>query len=85
MNTPRNDTPRERLPGTVEKYGTTPWPAAPVKRSEIIRPHECVEAAYGAAPDLVRFRLYLIHGANFNDPPGWRFPSYETLKTSGRS
>ena len=65
---------------------------APVKRrlstrsdAEIIAPHECIEAAYGAAPDLVRFRIYLIHGANFNDPPGWRFSSYETLKTSGRS
>ena len=58
---------------------------APVKRPEIIPPHEGVEMVYGAAPDLVRFRIYLIHGANFNDPPAWRFPSYETLKTSGRS
>ena len=57
----------------------------PVKRTEIIPPHECVEVVYGAAPDLVRFRMYLVHGANFNDPPAWRFPSYETLKTSGRS
>ena len=58
---------------------------APVKRPDIIPPHECVEVVYGAAADLVRFRMYLVHGANFNDPPGWRFPSYETLKTSGRS
>jgi cyanobactin biosynthesis protein (PatB/AcyB/McaB family) len=58
---------------------------APVKRPDIIPPHECVEVVYGAAADLVRFRMYLVHGANFNDPPGWRFPSYEALKTSGRS
>ena len=57
----------------------------PVKRREIIPPHAGVEVAYGAADDLVRYRIYLLHGANFNDPPGWRFPSYETLKTSGRS
>lgn len=68
--TPRNHTPKQ---------------SAPVKRPEIIPPHEAVEVVYGAAPDLVRFRMYLIHGANFNDPPAWRFPSYETLKTSCRS
>jgi cyanobactin biosynthesis protein (PatB/AcyB/McaB family) len=58
---------------------------APVERPEIIPPHAGVEVTYGAADDLVRYRIYLLHGANFNDPPGWRFPSYETLKTSGRS
>jgi cyanobactin biosynthesis protein (PatB/AcyB/McaB family) len=51
----------------------------------LIPPDAGVELAYGAPADLVRFRMYLIHGANFNDPPAWRFPSYETLKTSGRS
>jgi len=71
-----NHTPRQNY---------TPRQSAPVRRPDIIPPHEGVEVVYGAAADLVRFRMYLIHGANFNDPPGWRFPSYETLKTSGRS
>jgi len=58
--------------------------SVPVKRPEIRAPHEAVESVYGTADDLVRFRMYLVHGANFNDPPAWHFPSYETLKTSGR-
>jgi cyanobactin biosynthesis protein (PatB/AcyB/McaB family) len=69
----------------LERGGGVPMQSAPVKRPEIIPPHAGVELVYGAAEDLVRFRMYLIHGANFNDPPAWRFPSYETLKTSGRS
>jgi len=68
-----------------ERGGGIPMQSAPVDRSEIRRPYAGVELVYGAAEDLVRFRMYLIHGANFNDPPAWRFPSYETLKTSGRS
>jgi cyanobactin biosynthesis protein (PatB/AcyB/McaB family) len=63
----------------------TPRQNAPVKRPEIIPPHNGVEVAYGTVGDLVRIRIDLIHGANINDPPGWRFPSYESLKTSGRS
>jgi cyanobactin biosynthesis protein (PatB/AcyB/McaB family) len=82
-----NDIP-ERSPGPW-LYGRLDPPytviAMPVKRPEIIPPEAGVELVYGAAEDLVRFRMYLIHGANFNDPPAWRFPSYEALKTSGRS
>ena len=79
-----NDTPTQDQPDWRDLRRQN---RAPVKRgpAEIIPPHECVESVYGAADDLVRFRMYLFHGANFNDPPGWRFPSYETLKTSGRS
>ena len=77
-----NDTPTQDQPDWRDLRRQN---RAPVKRPELVLPHEGVEAAYGAAPDLVQLRMYLLHGGNFNDPPGWRFPSYETLKTSGRS
>jgi cyanobactin biosynthesis protein (PatB/AcyB/McaB family) len=77
-----NDTPTQDQPAWRDLRRQN---RAPVKRIEIIPPHEGVELAYGAAEDLVRYRMYLLHGGNFNDPPAWRFPSYETLKTSGRS
>jgi cyanobactin biosynthesis protein (PatB/AcyB/McaB family) len=78
----------------LERGGGVPKQSAPVNRYplfgspglfRLILPHAGVELVYGAPEDLVRFRMYLVHGANYNDPPAWRFPSYETLKTSGRS
>lgn len=60
----------------------TPRQSAPVTRPEIIAPHTTIDVVHGRIEDLVRIRMNLTHGANFNDPPAWRFPSYDALKTS---
>ena len=59
-----------------------PKQAPPVQRPDIIVPHRVVDVTHGRVEDLVSFRMGLLHGANFNDPPAWRVPSYQALKSS---
>ncbi len=56
-----------------------PPQSAPVKRPELVRPHECVDVVHGTPEQLVAVRLQLMHGANFNDPPPWALGSYQTM------
>jgi cyanobactin biosynthesis protein (PatB/AcyB/McaB family) len=57
-----------------------PIQAKPVKRPDLIQPHTLVDVDYGDAEDLVSIRSCLTHGANYNDPPPYRMPSYEQMK-----
>lgn len=54
----------------------------PVKRPHFIQPYECVDLVNGRAEDLFRIRLDLMHGANYNDPAAFQYPSYGSLKMS---
>jgi cyanobactin biosynthesis protein (PatB/AcyB/McaB family) len=56
--------------------------AAPVKRPDIIYPHRAVDVIHGQVEDLVSIRIHLLHGANYNDPPGFVYGNYQQLKTS---
>ncbi len=57
-----------------------PIQAEPVKRPEVIQPHTTVDVEYGEAEDLVSIRSHLTHGANYNDPPALRMPTYVRMK-----
>ncbi|MBD2255587.1 cyanobactin biosynthesis system PatB/AcyB/McaB family protein [Nostoc parmelioides FACHB-3921] len=55
----------------------------PVKRPDIIYPHRSVDVIHGEVEDLVKIRMKLLHGANYNDPPAFQQRSYQQFKTSG--
>ena len=57
-----------------------PIQAKPVKRPELIQPHTTVDVDHGDAADLVSIRSRLTHGANYNDPPRLRMPTYQRMK-----
>jgi cyanobactin biosynthesis protein (PatB/AcyB/McaB family) len=48
-----------------------PPQAPPVHRPSLIDPHRVVEVKDGSVHQLLRARMYLLHGANFNDPAPW--------------
>jgi cyanobactin biosynthesis protein (PatB/AcyB/McaB family) len=56
--------------------------APPVKRPDIIHPHRSVDVIHGTVEDLVRIRMDLLYGANFNDPAAFAYRSYDQLKSS---
>ena len=60
-----------------------PKQAPPVKRGEVIVPHQAVDVLQGRVEDLIAPRTDLQHGANYNDPAAFRQRSYPQLKTSG--
>lgn len=60
-----------------------PQLSPPVQRPEIIYPHRVVDVINGSVEQLVRVRMKLLHGANFNDPPAFQERSYQQLKSSG--
>lgn len=66
--------------GSSPRMSRVPIQARPVKRPDLIHPHETVDVVYGDAEDLVSIRVCLTHGANFNDPPKLRVPSYNRMK-----
>lgn len=56
--------------------------AAPVKRPDIIYPHRALDVINGTVEELVRVRMKLLHGANFNDPAAFEQRSYQQIKYS---
>lgn len=56
----------------------------PVKRPDIIYPHQAVDVIHGTVEDLVQIRMDLLYGANFNDPAAFAYRSYHQVKSSGR-
>jgi len=60
-----------------------PKQSPPVKRPDLIQPHEAVDVIHGSVEQLVNIRMKLLHGANFNDPAAFEYRSYNQLKTSG--
>lgn len=56
--------------------------SVPVKRPELIHPHRSVDVVNGRSEDLVDIRIDLMHGANYNDPAPFAYPSYQQLKSS---
>jgi len=59
-----------------------PKQAPPVRRPEIVEPHRLVEVERGTPQQLLRARLLLLHGANYNDPAAWEAPSYARMRAS---
>ena len=60
-----------------------PKQSPPVKRPDLIQPHEAVDVIHGSVEQLVNIRMKLLHGANFNDPAAFEYRTYNQLKTSG--
>ncbi|MGV2829637.1 cyanobactin biosynthesis system PatB/AcyB/McaB family protein [Myxosarcina sp. GI1(2024)] len=56
--------------------------APPVKRPDLIFPHRAVDIVNGRGEDLIHIRMDLMHGANFNDPPQFRYPSFQRIMSS---
>jgi cyanobactin biosynthesis protein (PatB/AcyB/McaB family) len=59
-----------------------PNQAPPVRRPEIIEPHRIVEVDKGTQAQLLRARLLLLHGANFNDPAPYAPPMPARMRAS---
>lgn len=55
-----------------------PLQAAPLKRPEIVRPHQTVDVENGDPEDLFYVRIALLHGANYNDPAAFDYAAFET-------
>jgi cyanobactin biosynthesis protein (PatB/AcyB/McaB family) len=60
-----------------------PKQSRPVKRPDLIQPHEAVDVVHGSVTDLVKVRMKLLHGANYNDPAVFQHRTYNQLKASG--
>lgn len=60
-----------------------PKQSPPIKRPELIQPHETVDVVHGSVDELVAIRMDLLHGANYNDPAGFQYRTYSQMKTSG--
>ncbi len=60
-----------------------PKQSPPVKRPDLIQPHETVDVIHGSAEELINIRIQLLYGANYNDPAGFQYRSYNQLITSG--
>jgi cyanobactin biosynthesis protein (PatB/AcyB/McaB family) len=45
-----------------------PKQAPPIRRPAIVEPHLVLEVDKGPPQQLLRARLLLMHGANYNDP-----------------
>lgn len=60
-----------------------PLQAAPVRRPAVVEPHRVVEVDSGTSQQLLRARLLLLHGANYNDPAPFAFASVPRMLASG--
>lgn len=54
-----------------DKASMLPVQAAPVRRPELVLPHQTLDVVNGDPEDLFYARIYLLHGANYNDPAGF--------------
>ncbi|GLY30751.1 cyanobactin biosynthesis system PatB/AcyB/McaB family protein [Kineosporia sp. NBRC 101731] len=59
-----------------------PPQVAPVYRPSFVEPHRCVDVEHGTPEQRVAMRMRLMHGANFNDPQYFAYPSYQRMKVS---
>jgi len=59
-----------------------PKQAAPVTRPHFVEPADCINVTDGTPDQLLRIRMELLEGANYNDPAPFRYPSYGYLATS---
>lgn len=47
----------------------TPPQVAPVRRPELVQPHEIMDLQHGTDGELMIRLMSVIHGCNLNDPP----------------
>jgi cyanobactin biosynthesis protein (PatB/AcyB/McaB family) len=59
-----------------------PKQAPPVRRPELIQPHTVIAVDHGSIEQLIKIRMDLMHGANFNDPAPFAFPIYQRAQQS---
>lgn len=59
-----------------------PKQVPPVRRPEIVEPHRVVEVERGSPHQLLRARMLLMHGANFNDPAKYAPPDAMRMRLS---
>lgn len=51
----------------------------PVQRPFLYRPSDVLDLEHGGPNELIATRLALIHGANFNDPHYFEWPSRDRM------
>ena len=59
-----------------------PPQSAPVARPALVEPHRVVEVQRGSRHELLRARMYLLHGANYNDPAAYAWPDFARMSAS---
>ena len=64
---------------------TLPKQTPPVKRPHFTQPALAVDVESGSIESLVRIRMDLLHGANYNDPAVFAQRSYNRVMHSGWS
>lgn len=47
----------------------TPRLDAPVRRPELMQPHEILDLKHGTDDELMMRLISVVHGCNLNDPP----------------
>lgn len=47
----------------------TPPQVAPVRRPDLVQPHEIVDLEHGTDDELMIRLMSVVHGCNLNDPP----------------
>jgi len=62
--------------------GLLPPQVAPVRRPSFVEPHRVVDVGHGTPEQRVAMRMRLLHGANFNDPQHFTYPSYYRMKAT---
>jgi len=62
-----------------------PKQSPPIQRPHFVKPHKCVDVTQGNPESLVNICIDLMHGANYNDPQTFEYPSYEYLMMSAIS
>lgn len=61
-----------------------PKQSPPVRRPGLVHPHRAVDVVHGTPEQLVAMRIRLIHGANFNDPQAFEYPSFDRMRLSAQ-
>ena len=59
-----------------------PTQAPPVRRPDLVHPHRAVDVVHGTPEQLLAMRMRLMHGANFNDPQYFEYPSFARMRVS---
>jgi len=47
----------------------TPPQVAPVRRPDVVQPHEIMDLKHGSDEELMLRLMSVVHGCNLNDPP----------------
>lgn len=57
--------------------GRMPILVAPVRRPDLVQPHEILDLIHGTDEELMTRLISVVHGCNLNDPPRFENAAFE--------